>query len=156
MEIQVPPGVEAVEWMLLTNLPVETPEAALEKVQWYCLRFQIEVYHRTLKSGCKIEERQLGSAERIESCLGIDLLVAWRIVHLTKLGRNTRGAVRRLFRRSAMAGGFLFHHPPGPAQRAADVADDQPDGGATGRLFRTQERRPARDQIDVARLTANG
>jgi hypothetical protein len=88
MEIQVPPGVEAVEWMLLTNLPVETPEAALEKVQWYCLRFQIEVYHRTLKSGCKIEERQLGSAERIESCLGIDLLVAWRIVHLTKLGRE--------------------------------------------------------------------
>jgi hypothetical protein len=75
--------------MLLTNLPVESPEAALEKVQWYCLRFQIEVYHRTLKSGCKIEERQLGSAERIESCLGIDLLVAWRIVHLTKLGRET-------------------------------------------------------------------
>src|SRR5437867_13226876 len=75
--------------MLLTNLPGESPEAALEKIQWYCLRFQIEVYHRTLKSGCKIEERQLGSAERIESCLGLDLLVAWRIVHLTKLGRET-------------------------------------------------------------------
>lgn len=88
-EKQAPEGVEPVEWMLLTNLPVETPEAALEKIQWYCLRFQIEVYHRTLKSGCKIEERQLGSAERIESCLGIDLLVAWRIAHLTQLGRET-------------------------------------------------------------------
>src|SRR5437667_176387 len=82
-------GVAPVEWMLLTNLPVESADAALEKIQWYCLRFQIEVYHRTLKSGCKIEERQLGSAERIESCLSIDLLVAWRIVHLTKLGRET-------------------------------------------------------------------
>ena len=89
VEKEAPPGVEPVEWMLLTNLPVESPQAALEKIQWYCLRFQIEVYHRTLKSGCKIEERQLGSAERIESCLGIDLLVAWRIVHLTKLGRET-------------------------------------------------------------------
>jgi hypothetical protein len=88
-EKQAPEGVEPVQWMLLTNLPVESPEAALEKIQWYCLRFQIEVYHRTLKSGCKIEQRQLGSAERIESCLGIDLLVAWRIVHLTKLGRET-------------------------------------------------------------------
>jgi len=41
-----------------------------------------------LKSGCKIEERQLGHAERIEACLGIDLVVAWRIAHLTKLGRE--------------------------------------------------------------------
>jgi hypothetical protein len=89
LEKEPPAGAEPVEWMLLTNLPVESPEAALEKIQWYCLRFQIEVYHRTLKSGCRIEERQLGSAERIESCLGIDLLVAWRIVHLTKLGRET-------------------------------------------------------------------
>jgi hypothetical protein len=89
MEVGAPAGAEPVEWMLLTNLPVESPEAALEKVQWYCLRFQIEVYHRTLKSGCRVEQRQLGSAERIDSCLGIDLLVAWRIVHLTKLGRET-------------------------------------------------------------------
>lgn len=88
VEKEAPQGAEPVEWMLLTNLPVESPEEALEKIQWYCLRFQIEVYHRTLKSGCKIEARQLGSAERIESCLGIDLLVAWRIVHLTKLGRE--------------------------------------------------------------------
>jgi len=46
------------------------------------------VYHRTLKSGCKVEERQLGNADRIESCLAIDLVVAWRIYHLAKLGRE--------------------------------------------------------------------
>jgi len=51
-------------------------------------RFQIEVFHRTLKSGCKIEERQLGNADRIEACLAIDMVVAWRIVRLTKLGRE--------------------------------------------------------------------
>jgi len=42
-----------------------------------------------LKSGCKVEARQLGSADRIETCLAIDMVVAWRIFHLTKLGRET-------------------------------------------------------------------
>jgi len=46
-------------------------------------RWGIEIYHRTLKSGCKIEQRQLGNADRIESCLAIDMVIAWRIYHLT-------------------------------------------------------------------------
>ncbi len=87
-EVGAPTGVEPIQWYLLTTLSVENLEQALEKLQWYALRFQIEVYHRTLKSGCKIEDRQLGHAERIEACLGIDLVVAWRIAHLTKLGRE--------------------------------------------------------------------
>ena len=109
-EVEAPPGAEAVEWMLLTDLPVTSPEAALEKVQWYCLRFQIEVYHRTLKSGCQIEERQLGSAERLESCLGLDLLVAWRIVHLTKLGRETPGVPCTVFFEEAQWQALMFYH----------------------------------------------
>jgi hypothetical protein len=87
-EVGAPTGVEPIRWYLLTTLPVESLEQAVEKLQWYALRFQIEVYHRTLKSGCKIEERQLGHAERIEACLAIDMVVAWRIAHLTKLGRE--------------------------------------------------------------------
>lgn len=87
-EVSAPAGIEPVEWLLLTTVPVETFEQAVEKLQWYALRFQIEVYHRTLKTGCKIEERQLGNAERIEACLAIDLVVAWRVTHLTKLGRE--------------------------------------------------------------------
>lgn len=79
---------EPIEWLLLTTLVVETFEQATEKLNWYAKRWGIEVYHRTLKSGCKIEERQLGRAERIEACLAIDLVVAWRIFHLTKLGRE--------------------------------------------------------------------
>ena len=43
LQKNAPEGVEPEEWMLLTNLAVESPEAALEKIQWYCLRFQIEV-----------------------------------------------------------------------------------------------------------------
>ena len=87
-EIEAPEGVEGLKWILLTTCDVKTFEQAVEKLRWYCIRWGIEIYHRTLKSGCKIEQRQLGSAERIESCLAIDMVVAWRIYHLTKLGRE--------------------------------------------------------------------
>ena len=82
-------GVNPLEWMLLTTSPVKSFENALEILKWYCLRWGIEIYHRTLKSGCKIESRQLGHADRIEACLAIDMVIAWRILHLTKLGRET-------------------------------------------------------------------
>jgi len=75
---------EPIEWLLLTTLEIETFEQATEKLNWYAKRWGIEVYHRTLKSGCKIETRQLGKVERLEPCLAIDLVVAWRIFHLTK------------------------------------------------------------------------
>jgi len=88
-EAEAPPKGERIEWMLLTTVPVSTFEEAIEKLAWYTIRWGIEVYHRTLKSGCKVEERQLGTADRIETCLAIDMVVAWRIFHLAKLGRET-------------------------------------------------------------------
>ena len=78
-----------IEWMLLTTVEVKTFEAAQRRVEWYSGRWGIEVYHRTLKSGCRIKDRQLGTADRLETCLGIDMVVAWRIYHLTMLGRET-------------------------------------------------------------------
>jgi len=88
-EQEPPEGVAALCWVLLTTVPTESFDAACEHLSWYALRWTIEVFHRTLKSGCKIENRQLGSASRLEACLAIDLVVAWRIHHLTKLGRET-------------------------------------------------------------------
>jgi len=87
-ELHPPSGVKPLRWMLLTTCEVHNADSAIEKIGWYRLRWGIEVYHRTLKSGCKIEERQLGSAQRIETCLSIDMVVAWRIFHLAKLGRE--------------------------------------------------------------------
>ena len=88
-EPEPPAGVKALDWMLLTTVAVSDFEEALERLAWYRRRWGIEVYHRTLKSGCRIEERQLGHAQRIEGCLAIDLVVAWRVYHLTMLGRET-------------------------------------------------------------------
>lgn len=78
-----------IEWMLLTTVEVKDFADARKRVEWYSGRWGIEVYHRTLKSGCRIKDRQLGTAERLETCLGIDMVVAWRIYHLTMLGRET-------------------------------------------------------------------
>lgn len=88
-EMDTPSGVAPLKWMLLTTVEITRFEDAIEKLAWYTQRWGIEVYHRTLKSGCKIEERQLGSADKIEACMAIDMVVAWRIFHLTKLGRET-------------------------------------------------------------------
>jgi Domain of unknown function (DUF4338)/Transposase DNA-binding/Transposase Tn5 dimerisation domain len=88
-EVEAPSGIEPLRWMLLTTCPVDSFEAACEKLHWYTLRWGIEIFHRTLKSGCGIEQRQLGAVDRIEACLAIDLVVAWRIFHLAKLGRET-------------------------------------------------------------------
>ena len=88
-EAHAPAGQQPVEWRLLTNIPVGTVQQALEKVAWYTKRWQIEVFHRTLKSGCRIEQRQLATEKRLENCLAIDLVVAFRIVQLCMLGRGS-------------------------------------------------------------------
>jgi hypothetical protein len=87
-EINAPKGVKPICWRLLTSLPVENYEEAIEKVRWYSLRWQIEVFHKTLKSGCKVEERQLETFERLERSLSVDLVVAWRILALCKAARE--------------------------------------------------------------------
>lgn len=79
---------EPIEWLLLTTVAVTSFAEARQRVEWYTGRWGIEVYHRTLKSGCRIEDRQLETAARLEACLGVDMVVAWRIYYLTMLGRE--------------------------------------------------------------------
>jgi hypothetical protein len=87
-EVDGEEGEPPIEWMLLTTVAVNSFEEAKQRVEWYGARWGIEVYHRTLKSGCRIKDRQLGTADRLEACLGVDMVVAWRIYHLTMLGRE--------------------------------------------------------------------
>jgi hypothetical protein len=89
VEPDPPPDTEPVEWLLLTTVPTTTLADACERLSWYAVRWQIEVFHRTLKSGCRIEDRRLADAESLHACLALDLVVAWRVMHLAKLGRAT-------------------------------------------------------------------
>jgi hypothetical protein len=89
-EVGHSPSVKSpLEWMLLTTVEVSDFAQATQRLAWYTKRWGIEIYHRVLKSGCRIEDRRLGSADRLEACLAVDMVVAWRIYHLTKLGRET-------------------------------------------------------------------
>jgi hypothetical protein len=87
-EAQPPGDEEPLDWLLLTNLPVETPEQAIEKLAWYLCRWQIEVYFKVLKSGCRIEQLQLEKRERLDPALAFYMIIAWRVLFLTMLGRE--------------------------------------------------------------------
>jgi hypothetical protein len=83
-----PDGVEAIEWLLLTTCPVKTFEQACEVMSWYLARWSIELFFKILKSGCQVEELQLEHVERLEPALAMYLIVAWRVLLLTTLGRD--------------------------------------------------------------------
>jgi Domain of unknown function (DUF4338)/Transposase DNA-binding len=82
-----PAGVEGLDWMLLTDLPITHAKSAWEKVQWYCRRWGIEEWHRALKNGCQAEQREFKTAEHLQRVLAFDLIVAWRVLACVKLGR---------------------------------------------------------------------
>ena len=82
-----PPGVEPVEWILVTTLPVETLAQAEEKLDWYTRRWLCEDYHQCLKTGCAAERRDLEQASRMECLLGFLALVAVRLLQLRQEAR---------------------------------------------------------------------
>lgn len=82
-----PPGETPVEWLLLTTLPIDAPEQVRTIVAYYCVRWNIEVFFRTLKSGCRIERRRFEHVDRVLPCLAICLIVAWRTLFVCRLGR---------------------------------------------------------------------
>ncbi len=88
LEENPPEKTRAVEWFLLTTIDVTFPEQAGQCLRWYCLRWRIEDCHRVLKSGCRIEKLAHKSAERLRRAIAINLVVAWRIMLMTLLGRE--------------------------------------------------------------------
>lgn len=87
-EIAPPRGQEPLTWLLLTNRSVTTAEQAAELLSWYLCRWQIELFFKILKSGCKVEELQFETLERLEPALALYLIIAWRVLYLTRLGRT--------------------------------------------------------------------
>ena len=107
-----PAGVAPIDWLLMTTVAVDTVGDALERVAWYARRASVEVFQAILESGCRI--RQLASRRRLEACLAIDMIVAWRRHYLASSGRGTpenSDAERTL-------------SAPGPAHRG--TADPEP------------------------------
>jgi len=88
-EEEPPAGAKPLEWFLLTTMEITSPEQAQRLVGWYCLRWRIEDWHRVLKTGCTIEELGHKTAERLKRAIAISAVIAWRIMLMTLLGRET-------------------------------------------------------------------
>jgi hypothetical protein len=86
-ETDPPPGVEAISWVLLTNLPVNDFANATEKVEWYGMRWGIETWHKVLKSGCTVEDCRLETADRLKRHLALFSIIAVRLMYVTYLAR---------------------------------------------------------------------
>jgi hypothetical protein len=82
-----PAGSESISWVLLTNLPVKDVESATEKVCWYGKRWGIEIWHKVLKSGCKVEDCMLEEAERLKRYLTLFSIIGVRLMHVAYLAR---------------------------------------------------------------------
>jgi hypothetical protein len=133
-EVDPPDGVEPIQWVLYTSLPVDTFDEAMVIVGYYEKRWLIEEWHKTLKTGLRVEERQLKKCERLEPMVGLMSIVALRLFQLKgeartaperpaeevvppryvaglkavrKLGASTALTVGRFFRELAMLGGFI-------------------------------------------------
>lgn len=88
IEEMPPVGEKAIAWLLLTTLEVTNFEQAERCLRWYTYRWLIERYHYTLKSGCRLEQLQLETADRLERALATYAIVAWRLLWLTYEARN--------------------------------------------------------------------
>lgn len=89
--------VKAINWCLLTSLSIESIEEVMKAVKYYLCRWEIEVFFKTYKSGCKVEEKSLRSAERLYPLFSLLLIVAWRVNYLLHMSRVNPGLSCEVF-----------------------------------------------------------
>jgi hypothetical protein len=87
-EVHPPEGEDPIRWMLVTTLKIDTDEDVQRVISSYCVRWQIEVYFRTLKSGCNIERRRFEAIDRVFNALAFFSVIAWRVMYVSHLGRD--------------------------------------------------------------------
>ena len=87
-EVNPPAGTTPLEWLLITNVEVTDFSDAIQRIRWYALRWQIEVYFKVLKSGNKIEDCRLQTSDRLLPYLALKSVIAWRLYWLTMYNRH--------------------------------------------------------------------
>lgn len=87
-EINPPKDATPVQWVLITSLPIKTVEEVRTVAHYYAIRWTIEVFFRTLKTGCRVEKRRFETWARMLPCLALYLIVAWRTLYVCYLGRS--------------------------------------------------------------------
>ena len=87
-ERDAPASRAPLQWKLITNLPVDSEAQAIEKIDWYAMRWKIETFHKILKSGCRAEDSRLETAPRLTNLISIYCIVSWRVFWMTMVNRT--------------------------------------------------------------------
>jgi hypothetical protein len=101
IEENPPEGEKPLIWIFITNLPINDYDDVCKIIKYYLCRWEIELFFKTLKSGCKIEERQLQTADKMKVLITIFMILAWRVIYTMMLGRVC----------SEMSAGDIFEEP---------------------------------------------
>jgi Transposase DNA-binding len=88
----LPKNRPKIDWKLITDLPVQSRKDAISKLEWYALRWKIEVFHKILKSGCRAEEAKLRTAQRLANLIAVFCILSWRVFWMTMLNRSAPDA----------------------------------------------------------------
>lgn len=77
-----------IEWLLLTSLPISTRDEVEQVIEYYLMRWMIELFFKVLKSGCKIESRRFEHLDRFLPALSLYLIIAWRSLYVCRVSRT--------------------------------------------------------------------
>jgi len=116
-EMSPPAGEVPVEWLLLTSLPINDIGSVHQVVDYYCVRWMVEVLFRTLKSGCRAEERRFEHIDRQLRCLAVYLIVAWRTLFVCRVSRShPHASCEKVFEQSEWQSVYrvVRNQPPPP------------------------------------------
>jgi hypothetical protein len=116
-EVNAPAGAKPVVWRLLSNRMAPTLQAAVELIDWYRARWEIELFFLVLKEGCRVERLQLGDSDRLQTALALYMVIAWRINRLMRLGRTLPDLpTGLLFEPEEWRAAFILNKKPVPKQ----------------------------------------
>lgn len=137
------------------NLPVSSRTDAIEKLEWYALRWKIEVFHKILKSGCKAEKSKLRPAQRLTNLISLFCILSWRVFWMTMLNRSAPDAPPTLALTTTEIGALdrLVNDRPKARRKNALALSDQ--GRPARRLSRPRQRSATWQYRHVARAVTS-
>jgi hypothetical protein len=140
-ETDPPEGEEPIRWLLLTSKEVTTIGQARRILNLYLRRWDIEVFHKVLKTGCRVERIQLKKETAVIHAVMVYSVIAWRILYLTHLGRQC----------PEMPCGSVFEEAEWKGCRGTDAIGVHWNHRQTRRPPGSQKRRGTRAAVDLAR-----
>lgn len=79
---------DAISWRILTTLPIEKLQDAKDVLNYYKMRWNVELYFKALKTGCAVEDCRLGEGSKLVKYSALMAVIAWRIFWMTSISRN--------------------------------------------------------------------